>query len=162
MLKFILSLVACLLVATGTLLAEAIQPLLVTGPACGAGSARTYSYVIFEDRDGDGNYDWIISAACSGTISGAPWNGSTQQDLFGGGGDPFGQIPVGDGQVTPPTIWVSPTSGPGGFYTWTVTENWASNNSFASSFGRLANGDLTCSTRIQKSNGQSDGQKHLE
>lgn len=63
-------------------LAKALEPLIALGPYCAAGSARGRTFLVFEDRDGDGGYDFITSYDCNGDVRGRPWNASMEEDPF--------------------------------------------------------------------------------
>ena len=112
--------VLMLLAVPALALAKAATPLLVTGPACGPGSATAYPWILFTDTDGDGGYDFMTAGDCNGDVRGRPWNPSIDQypfvpqpnDVY------YGRVPEG-------TIGVHPSLSyeetPAGLYTWDVS-----------------------------------------
>ncbi len=112
--------IATTVLAATLLAATALPPLLVNGPACPKGSARTNKWIVFEDRDGNGSYDFVIAGDCDGTVRGREWRVSS---------DPFDPTPgdIAVGQL-PANVSVAPTPDlsytqlPSGLFAWTVTE----------------------------------------
>jgi hypothetical protein len=114
-----IAIVAALFIATALVAATALPPLLVNGSACPKGSARTNKWLVFEDRDGNGTYDFVIAGDCDGTVRGREWRVV---------GDPFdpttGDIAIGKlpANVSVANPDLSYTQMPSGLFAWTVTE----------------------------------------
>lgn len=100
------------------LAATAAPPVLITG-TCPPGSIRLTKWIMFEDLNGDGNYDWVVAADCDGSVRGRAWR--TMADPFDPTIDdiPIGQLPVGVASVNPDLHY---DQLPSGLYSWTVTE----------------------------------------
>lgn len=110
-----------LLVIPAIASAKALAPLIVTGPDCPAGSARTVPWIMFEDRNGDGAYDFIIAGDCNGDVRGRPWQPNIQADPFV---PTSADVPIG--ALPPGVVGISPELGfheeASGLYSWTLVE----------------------------------------
>lgn len=121
--KAVIYLALVLLTAAPALaLAKALEPTVMLGPACGPGSARNRQFLVFEDRDGDGGYDFITAYDCNGDVRGRPWGSvheseapwiPLQTDFY------FGHL---SNDVVSINRSLSYTELPSGLYTWTLTE----------------------------------------
>jgi hypothetical protein len=111
-----------LFAASASVWAKAMPPLLVVGPECGAGSARANRWVMFEDRNGDGTYDFVLRGDCDGNVSGRPWEGNVQADPWMPSTEDvlIGHLPVGVTGVTHDDISMHEESS--GLYSWTIVE----------------------------------------
>lgn len=101
--------------------AAAAPPLVVVGPGCAAGSARVSPFMVFEDRNGDGAYDYITAFSCDGSSAGWPWTPGSVTPFT----PPDNAIPVGVQPTCAMNTTYTFTSAydtPSGLYTWTVTE----------------------------------------
>jgi hypothetical protein len=98
--------------------ATALPPTIITG-SCPSGSARATKWIMFEDLNGDGTYDWVVAGDCDGSVRGRPWR--VMADPFDPTSDDLviGQLPVGIAAVNPD---LHSTQLPNGLYAWTLTE----------------------------------------
>lgn len=118
----------------------AAQPQKVIGPACDPGQTREHSYMIFEDRDGDGNYDYWIKYFCNGKVHEGEWD---PEDMIGWeeGGTPIGTLPSLAEKVYL-DLEITGTA-PNGSYTWIAREKRRSDGALIAVTTRHANGSLT-------------------
>jgi hypothetical protein len=100
----------------------AAPPMLISG-ACPSGSARATKWILFEDLNGDGGYDWVVAGDCDGSVRGRPWRAMsdpfdpTAEDII------IGQLPAGLANVNPELHY---DRLPTGNYSWKVTERLSS------------------------------------
>ncbi len=134
---------ASFVLAATAFAATAAQPVMIVGSACPAGSARAYKWVVFEDHNGDGQYDYIIQGGCDGSVVGRNWD--VQSDPFEptSGDILIGRMPAGIVGVNPQLVMSMQQ--PDGLYTWTLVE-YASTGAEACRYERNAAQELasTC------------------
>lgn len=121
--------------------AAAADPMLVKLEPCPSGSKRPVPWLLYEDRDGDGYYDYVTAGGCDGTTKGRPL-GNVMTDPFAPTPDdsPLGRLPQGAiiDSVAAHSIGMPPG---GSLYTWTVTEYY--HGTAVCSYSRTASGALT-------------------
>lgn len=135
-----LVLCALLLSAPALRAGTAAQPQKVVGPACAPGQPRENSYMVFEDRDGDGSYDHWVKYFCNGKVNEGEWD---PEDVISWeeGGTLIGTLPSLAGGVTL-DLEITGTA-PNGSYTWIAREKRVSDNTLIAVTTRHANGTLT-------------------
>lgn len=131
---------AVLLSAPALLAGTAAAPQKVVGPACNPGQTRENSYMIFEDRDGDGSYDHWVKYFCNGKVNEGEWD---PEDVISWeeGGTPLGTLPSLAGGVYL-DLEITGT-GANGSYTWIARERRRSDGTLIAMTTRHANGTLT-------------------
>lgn len=110
-----------LLFAGMEVFAKAAEPVFMVGGLCPAGSARIRPWVLFEDRNGDGYFDFMTAGDCNGDVRGRPWNPSVDEapftpletDIY------IGQLPHDVANVSPD---FSLSEESNGLYSWTIIE----------------------------------------
>lgn len=117
-----ITLTAILLAFVGTeLLAKAAEPQFMVGGLCPPGSSRTRPWILMEDQNGDGYYDFMTAGDCNGDVRGRPWNPSVDElpftpmetDIY------YGRLPNEVANVHPD---LSFTEEPNGLYSWLIIE----------------------------------------
>lgn len=118
----------------------AAAPQKVVGPACDPGQTRGNSYMIFEDRDGDGTYDHWVKYFCNGKVHEGAWD---PEDMISWeeGGTLIGTLPSLAGKVTL-DLEITGTA-PNGSYTWVARETRLSDGTLIALTTRHADGSLT-------------------
>lgn len=120
-------LLAAMLFPHAVLAETAKPPLLVMGPSCESAECgpdqepvRQQSFIVFEDRDGDGTYDYYTRFSCCGISYQGPWNTSINPwDPING--TPIGTLPNGPYESYPSLSTTGSFTLAGG-YTWTLKE----------------------------------------
>lgn len=108
-------------------MAAARDPELIVGSACGAGSKRTHPWMLFEDRNGDGYFDHVVTGACDGSTA--------ERDFSVMPSDPWtllpGDVAVGHlpSNAVADSIVLNEAhiSSATGLFVWTATEYYAGN-----------------------------------
>lgn len=118
----------------------AAPPQKVVGPACNPGQPRANSYMVFEDRNGDGNYDHWVKYFCNGAVHEGEWDPEDMID-WEEGGTPIGTLPSLAGGVYL-DLEITGTA-PNGSYTWIAREKRVTDNTLIAMTTRHANGNLT-------------------
>lgn len=117
-------LIAAFLFCAAQCVAEALPacPVLITFEACPGGSKRAYPWLLYEDRNGDGFYDYVTAGSCDGTTASRPLPSVTANPFDPTEYDvPLGELPQGAGVDSVGVYGVHVASGTG-LYAWTVTE----------------------------------------
>lgn len=126
----------------------AAPPLLVVGPACtqmpdGPPPVRPFAFVVFEDRNGDGAYDFYIRYGCNGVAYEGAWNPQVQTDPFSdGNGIPIAALPSGTDQVYYDLHYTGSLTITGG-YMWTLDEKRVSDNAVVATWKRNQDGSFS-------------------
>lgn len=129
--------------------AEAAQPpLLVMGPSCEGADCgpdqepvRQQSFVLFEDRDGNGSYDYYTRFGCCGVSYQGPWHSSIDP-WDPAGGTPISTLPQGPYETYPSLSYTGSFTLMGG-YTWTLKEKKVSDGSLVAEWSRNPDGSFT-------------------
>lgn len=125
-------------------MAAAKDPELIVGSGCPAGSKRTHPWMLFEDRNGDGYFDHVVTGACDGSTAERDFNVMPSDPWTLSPGDvPVGNLPsnaVASSIVLNEAHVVSST----GLFVWTATEYHEGN--IVASYTRNEAGALVMST----------------
>lgn len=128
--------------------AETAQPpLLVMGPTCETADCgpdqqpvRQQSFVVFEDRDGNGSYDYYTRFGCCGISYQGPWNSSIDP-WNPAGGTPIATLPMGSYETYPSLSYTGSFTLMGG-YTWTLKEKKVSDGALVAEWSRNPDGSF--------------------
>jgi hypothetical protein len=119
---FLTSFVLVAAMATALIADMAAPTIMILGEPCGPGAARQNPWFCFEDRDGNGFYDFVTAGDCNGDVRGRPMRVNEKP------GDPFAPMP-GDtriGKLPPGTFSKSAelitAVQPDGSHTWAIVE----------------------------------------
>lgn len=127
---------------SGMIAGTALPPQEVVGPSCPPGGKRQHSTMVFEDRDGDGTYDYWIKYFCNGKANQGSWNPNEQIDWDESDGTPLGELPAFPGGPVYIEMTIDGTD-PLGRYIWTIREKRVSDNAVVAETVRHPNGDMT-------------------
>lgn len=120
--RLVMVTLAALVVLQTMVLALPAQPILVVMSACPAGSKRPYPWLLYEDRDLDGCYDFVTVGGCDGSAASRPLGSTSSDPLQPTQWDVvIGQLGGNAGIDSVALHGIHLVSG-SGFYAWTVTE----------------------------------------